>query len=76
MTIDIYMYSILYILYNRYTSNLLYCYKDLTGLHYKLSELYLTFWPYTVNISICSKMHIFRQFGLLNKIEVFSSSQV
>lgn len=29
-----------------------------------------------INFSICCKMHIFRQFELLNTIEVFSSSQV
>ncbi len=44
--------------------DLLYCYEDLINLHYKHQN-------FIINISICSKLHIFAQFKSLDQIELF-----
>ncbi len=46
--------------------NLLYCYKDLIDLYYKLSEFHVTFDH--INTSIWSMSHIFAQFEIPIKI--------
>lgn len=53
-------------------SNLQYCYKDLNDLHYQNFILIVL----AIYISNCIKLHIFAQFGPLNKIEGFFPPKV
>ncbi len=56
-------------LYAFYVSSLLHCYKDLIDLHYNLNFILLSG---HINISNCTKLHIFLSLGLRINVSVFS----